>query len=99
MKGEKKYFSIVFKKLLLLPLLFCFYFSYTQQIQADSLKYNRDSIDNWIKNKQKHRIALKNKIPIYIRYFSCEASNSRINFYDDIYDDDKRLIDIYFADK
>jgi ubiquinol-cytochrome c reductase iron-sulfur subunit len=66
---------------------------------GDSLKYNRDSIDNWIKNKQKHRIALKNKIPIYIRYFSCEASNSRINFYDDIYDDDKRLIDIYFADK
>ena len=38
MKGEKKYFLIVFKKLLLLPLLFCFYFSYTQQIPADSLK-------------------------------------------------------------
>jgi rare lipoprotein A len=38
MKGEKKYFLIVFKKLLLLPLLFCFYFSDPQQIPADSLK-------------------------------------------------------------
>ena len=56
---------------------------------ADSLKYNTDSIKNWIANKERHRIDVKKRIPIYIRYFSCEGKDGKIKFYDDIYGEDK----------
>ena len=65
----------------------------------DSLKYNTDSIKNWIANKEHHRIDVKKRIPIYIRYFSCEGKNGKIKFYDDIYGEDKVLREKYFADK
>ena len=66
---------------------------------GDSLKYNQDSITNWIANKEKHRIQVKNKIPLFFRYFSCEGNNGAIKFYEDIYGDDKRLKEKYFAGK
>ena len=66
---------------------------------ADTLKYNTDSIKNWIANKERHRIDVKNKIPIYIRYFSCEGKDGKIKFYDDIYGEDKVLREKYFTDK
>ncbi len=66
---------------------------------AETLKYNTDSIKNWIANKERHRIDVKNKIPIYIRYFSCEGKDGKIKFYDDIYGEDKVLREKYFADK
>ena len=66
---------------------------------ADSLKYNTDSIKNWIANKERHRIDVKKRIPIYIRYFSCEGKDGKIKFYDDIYGEDKVLREKYFANK
>ena len=42
-----------------------------------------------------HRIDVKNQIPLFIRYFTCEGKNGKIIFYDDIYGDDKKLIDKY----
>lgn len=62
-----------------------------------ALKYNADSIKNWIAGKEHRRIDVKNQIPLYIRYFSCEGKNGKIIFYDDIYGDDKTLIDEYIA--
>jgi murein L,D-transpeptidase YcbB/YkuD len=67
--------------------------------EPGSLKYNTDSIKNWIAQKERHRIDVKNKIPIYIRYFSCEGKEGKIKFYDDIYGEDKVLREKYFADK
>jgi murein L,D-transpeptidase YcbB/YkuD len=67
--------------------------------QGDTLRYNTDSITNWIANKEKHRIGVKNKIPLFIRYFSCEGMNGAIKFYDDMYGEDRRLIEKYFAGK
>jgi murein L,D-transpeptidase YcbB/YkuD len=63
------------------------------------LKYNTDSLKNWIANKERHRVDVKNKIPIFIRYFSCEGKDGKIKFYDDIYGEDKILREKYFANK
>lgn len=69
------------------------------RVLPDTLKYNTDSITNWIANKEKHRLNVKFQIPLFIRYFSCEGINGAIKFYEDIYADDKALIDKYFAGK
>ena len=71
----------------------------TKMPTGDTLAYNTDSITNWIANKERHRIPVKNKIPLFIRYFSCEGNNGSIKFYDDIYGEDKRLKEKYFAGK
>jgi len=64
---------------------------------TDSLSYNWDSISTWITNGENHIVRLKSRIPLFIRYFSCNASNGKIYFYDDIYQNDKRLIEKYFS--
>ena len=56
-----------------------------------------DSMKLWLQKKQKRSIAVKNKIPVYIRYFSCEGQKGGIVFYDDIYNEDKILRQKYFA--
>ena len=61
--------------------------------------YNTDSIRNWIAAKERHRIEVKNHIPVYFQYFTCEGKNGKIRFYDDIYGEDKILREKYFADK
>ena len=65
----------------------------------DIMNYNTDSIINWIAHKEKHTIEVKNKIPLFIRYFSCENINGSIKFYDDIYGEDKDLKQKFFAGK
>lgn len=66
---------------------------------AETMSYNTDSIKNWIAHKERHRLDVKNKIPIYIRYFTCEGKDGKIRFYEDIYGEDKLLREKYFADK
>ena len=63
------------------------------------LKYTTDSIKNWISNKEHRRIDVKTKLPVYIRYFSCEGKDGKIKFYDDMYGEDKVMREKYFADK
>ena len=65
----------------------------------DIMHYNTDSIINWIAHKEKHTIEVKNKIPLFIRYFSCENINGSIKFYDDIYGEDRDLKQKFFAGK
>ena len=60
---------------------------------------NTDSISNWLAKKQRRIIPVKNKIPLFIRYITCEGINGTIKIYDDIYDKDKRLIESYFANQ
>jgi L,D-transpeptidase YcbB len=67
--------------------------------KTDSLKYTADSIKNWIAHKENHRIDVKNHIKLFIRYFSCEGKNGTVKFYDDIYGEDKLLMEKYFAKK
>ncbi len=66
---------------------------------GDNLRYNTDSIRNWLALKEKKRIGVKNGIPLFIAYFSCEVRNGKIHFFEDIYGEDKTLREKYFADK
>ncbi len=73
-------------------------------LRNDSLSIGRgyskaDSVRTWLQNKQKRSVALKNKMPVFIRYITCEGKNGGIIFYDDIYGDDKKLKERYFASK
>ncbi len=67
--------------------------------RRDSLKYTADSIRSWITHKERHMIDVKNHIPLYIRYFSCEGKKGEVVFYEDIYGEDRQLMEKYFAKK
>ena len=58
-----------------------------------------DSLQKWLHNKEKHSISIHDKLPLFIRYFTCEGKKSGIIFYNDIYGEDKKLAEKYFADK
>ncbi|MFZ4057409.1 MAG: L,D-transpeptidase family protein [Ferruginibacter sp.] len=64
---------------------------------GDTLRYNADSIKNWIAAKSHKRISIKNGIPLFIAYYSCEGINGKIKFYEDIYGDDKQLRQRFFS--
>ena len=61
------------------------------------MKYNTDSIVNWIENKKNHRIAIRNPIPIFIAYFSVESVEGKLVFHNDIYGEDEKLIKKYYS--
>ena len=67
--------------------------------EGKKMAYNEDSIKTWLDNKSRKRIMVKNRVPLYIQYFACEAKNNRVVFYDDIYDEDKLYAEKYFANK
>lgn len=58
-----------------------------------------DSLTTWLDRKEKHSIWVKNRLPVYIRYLTCEAKNGRIQFYEDMYGEDKFLREHFFAGK
>jgi murein L,D-transpeptidase YcbB/YkuD len=59
-----------------------------------------DSMSVWLKRKEKHSITVKNRLPVYIRYFTCEGKEAGgISFFDDIYGEDKWLREKYLAGK
>ena len=66
---------------------------------GDQLLYNTDSIFTWIAAKKHQRINVKNELRLFITYYSCEAKDGKIKFYEDIYGDDKELREKYFNDK
>ena len=74
-------------------------------IKNDSLhstggNYTRaDSVRRWLGNKQKRSISIHNKIPVFLRYITCEGIDGKITFYDDVYAEDKYLREKYFASK
>ena len=63
------------------------------------LKIPPDTIKAYIARGEKHMFTGFHKLPLYIRYFTCEGKNGKIGFYDDIYDEDRNLIQKYFANK
>jgi len=71
----------------------------TLSLKKDSLRYTTDSIRSWIAKKERHHIDVKNQIPLFIRYFSCEGRNGQVKFFEDIYGEDKFLIQKYLAKK
>jgi murein L,D-transpeptidase YcbB/YkuD len=63
------------------------------------LSYNIDSIKTWLANKDRKRIIVRSRLPLFIEYITCDVKNDKIVFYDDIYNDDKALAQKYFANK
>ncbi|MEO8822614.1 MAG: L,D-transpeptidase family protein [Ginsengibacter sp.] len=67
--------------------------------KGHTISYNKDSIKIWIANKDRKSIMVKKRLPLYIEYFTCEATKDRIVFYKDIYNKDQALEEKYFGDK
>src|SRR5690606_34767727 len=58
-----------------------------------------DSLNMWLAQKVKKHIAVKKRLPLYIRYYTAEARNGKIRIYDDIYGDDRQLQNRFFTRK
>lgn len=58
-----------------------------------------DSLATWLRRKERHTIPVKKRLPVYLRYFTCEASDGKIQFHDDIYGEDKAIREKFFAGK
>lgn len=75
----------------------------TDSIKAqltDSTRYTKtDSLNAWLARKEKHTIPVRNRLPVYIRYYSCEGKDGKVKFYEDIYGEDRILTERYFANK
>jgi len=66
-------------------------------VRNDTIKYHVDTLASWIDRQEKHVVSGFKKVPLFIRYFSCEGSLGKVKFYDDIYDEDKILALRYFS--
>ena len=59
-----------------------------------------DSIQTWLDNKVRKVIRFNEKIPLYVRYVTCEADHKgHIVFYPDIYEKDLTIRNQLFANK
>ncbi|HEY1112829.1 MAG TPA: L,D-transpeptidase family protein [Chitinophagaceae bacterium] len=58
-----------------------------------------DSLQTWLALKEKHVVPLRNRVPLYIRYFTCEAEDGNLVLHEDIYGEDRRLREKYFKEK
>jgi murein L,D-transpeptidase YcbB/YkuD len=70
----------------------------TSQVSNNSFTRS-DSVSTWLVKKEKHFIPVKFRIPLFIRYFTCEGKDGKIVFYDDVYEEDHKLRERYFAGK
>lgn len=50
---------------------------------------SHDSLRIWLDRGEKKMVMLTQRMPIYIRYFTAEGIDGKIQFYDDIYAEDK----------
>jgi murein L,D-transpeptidase YcbB/YkuD len=53
----------------------------------------------WLERKEKHSIGVHKRLPVFIRYFTCEGKDGKPVFYDDMYGEDKAIREKYFAGK
>ncbi|MGZ3839513.1 MAG: L,D-transpeptidase family protein, partial [Flavisolibacter sp.] len=58
-----------------------------------------DSVNTWLALKEKHVIPVRKKIPLFIRYFTCEGKDGKVLFYEDVYGEDRRIREQIFSDK
>jgi murein L,D-transpeptidase YcbB/YkuD len=58
-----------------------------------------DSLQRWLAVKEKHVIPLRKRMPVFIRYYTCDATDGKLVFYEDIYGEDMKLQETYFATK
>ncbi|MGX5817577.1 L,D-transpeptidase family protein [Chitinophaga lutea] len=61
-------------------------------IRDDPRPAIRDSVRTWLVMEEKKMFAFSNRLPIYIRYFTAELRNGKMQFYEDIYGEDRTLL-------
>jgi murein L,D-transpeptidase YcbB/YkuD len=66
-------------------------------VRNDTIKYHTDTLASWIVRQEKHVVSGFKKVPVFIRYFSVEAKDGQVKFYDDVYGEDKILAEKYFV--
>jgi murein L,D-transpeptidase YcbB/YkuD len=74
----------------------------TYILERDSSSKNAvpvDSMQTWLALKEKHVIPVRKRLPLFIRYFSVAAEAGKLNFYDDVYEEDQELIKLFFKPK
>ena len=62
-------------------------------------KFPADSLKAWIGRREKHVVTGFQRVPIFIRYFTCEGTNGKLKFFEDIYGEDQLLTEKYFSNK
>ncbi|TDX01016.1 L,D-transpeptidase family protein [Dinghuibacter silviterrae] len=67
-------------------------------VRNDKVRYPMDTIKAWIARSEKHTVYFNNHVYLFLRYFTCDGKDGRLVFYDDIYGDDKRLLDGFFKE-
>lgn len=68
-------------------------------VRNDTMKYHPDTLKAWIQRQEKHTVWGFPKVPIFIRYYTVQGIKGKLQFYGDIYGEDKELRDRYFANK
>ncbi|HEX2608591.1 MAG TPA: L,D-transpeptidase family protein [Flavisolibacter sp.] len=58
-----------------------------------------DSLNQWLMRKEKHVIPVRKRVPLFIRYFTCEAKDGAVVFYEDVYGEDRSIRDKIFSTK
>lgn len=65
-------------------------------IRDDSLHYTHDSLQQYFSIQQQRKINLKNRLPIYTRYYTAHADSSGLKLYLDIYRKDEELMKLLY---
>jgi len=62
-----------------------------------SINFNTDSLNNYVLNKKRKKVDLFLPLPVYIRYYTCVADSGDVNFFDDIYSVDNRMLKSFYT--
>jgi murein L,D-transpeptidase YcbB/YkuD len=68
-------------------------------VRYDTIRFPPDTLRSWITRQEKHVVSGFPRVPIFIRYFTCEVKNGSIKFYNDVYGEDRVLCQRYFDNK
>ncbi len=68
-------------------------------VRNNEIRYHPDTIRALIQRQEKKAIGDFPRVPIYIRYITAEGRDGKIQFFADIYEEDKRLKERYYASK
>lgn len=58
-----------------------------------------DSVRTWLSQKERHVIPIKAKLPVYLRYYTAAGRNGKLEIYNDVYGEDRKLREIIINDK
>lgn len=66
-------------------------------IAVDSVNGHPDSLSIYLERKEQRTLTLKRTTPIFLRYFTAFATGGKIRFLEDIYEEDKMIMEKYFS--